>query len=141
MMKLCNLFLITLLIGCSSTSEDQAAEVDINALDLTGDKSQTENYWVVKNRSYPKYPINAARKGVSGCVEFSFVINESGKAQNIKVTKSVPENTFNKAATKSLKEYRWVATHNNDLLKPVRTTLQLEFSTSPEQTVAECIAS
>ncbi len=140
-MKLYNLFLITLLVGCSSTTEEQTTEVDINALDLTGNKSQTEDYWVVKKRSYPKYPISAARKGVSGCVEFSFVINESGKAQNIKVTKSVPENTFNKAATKSLKEYRWAATNNNDLLRTVRTTLQLEFSTLPKQTVAECIAS
>lgn len=140
-MKLYKLFLITLLAGCSSTTEEQETRVDINALDLTGDKSQTANYWVVTNRSFPKYPVSAARKGISGCVEFSFVINELGKAKNIQIIKSVPESTFNKAAMKSLKEFRWAATESNDLLQPVLTTLQLDFSTSPNQTVAECIAS
>lgn len=140
-MKLYKLFLITLLVGCSSTTEEQETRVDINALDLTRDKSKTENYWVVTNRSYPKYPVNAARKGISGCVEFSFVIDKLGKAQNIQIINSVPENTFNKAAMKSMKEFRWAATKNNDSLQPVLTTLQLDFSTSPKQTVAKCIAS
>jgi len=141
MMKLYKLFLITLLVGCSSTTEEQETRVDINALDLTRDKSKTENYWVVTNRSYPKYPVSAARKGISGCVEFSFVIDKLGKAQNIQIINSVPENTFNKAAMKSMKEFRWAATKNNDSLQPVLTTLQLDFSTSPKQTVAKCIAS
>jgi TonB family protein len=130
-----------LLVGCNSTTNEQVTEVDINALDLTGDKLQTKSYWIVTKRSYPKYPISAVRNGVSGCVEFSFIISESGKAQNIQIIKSVPENTFNKAATKSLKEYRWAATQKNNLLQPVITTLQLEFSMSRKQTVAECIAS
>jgi periplasmic protein TonB len=141
MMKLKTLLLVTLLAGCTSTDNEQVAEFDINALDLRGDKSQTENYWVVMNRSYPKYPVSAARKGVSGCVEFSFVIDELGKARNIQIINSVPENTFNKAAMKTMKEFRWAATKSNDLLQPVLTTLQLDFSTSPKQTVAECIAS
>ena len=139
-MKLSKLLLVTLLVGCNSTTNEQVAEVDINALDLTGDKSQTENYWVVKKRSNPVYPTSAVINDISGCVEFSFVIGKLGNAQNIQIIKSVPENTFNKAATKSLKKFRWAATQNNNLLQPVLTTLQLDFSTSPKQTVAECIA-
>jgi protein TonB len=96
---------------------------------------------VVTNRSHPNYPVSAARKGISGCVEFPFVISESGKAQNIEIIKSVPDKIFNEAAKKSLKESRWAATDNNNSLQPVLTTLQLEFSTSPKQKVAECIAS
>lgn len=140
-MKLSKLLLVTLLVGCNSTTNKQATEVDINALDLTGDKSQTKNYWVVTKRSYPVYPTNAARDGISGCVKFSFVIGESGKAKNIQIIKSIPENTFTKAATKSLKKYRWEATQKNSLLKPVLTTIQLEFQTTPTQTVVECMAS
>jgi TonB family protein len=141
MMKLNGLFLVTLLVGCNSTIHKKVADVDINALDLTRDKSQAKNYWVVTKRSNPVYPTSAARNGISGCVEFSFVINKLGTAQNIQIIKSVPENTFNEAATRSLKQFKWVATQNNNLLQPVLTTLQIGFSTSPQQSVAECIVS
>jgi len=137
-MKLSKLLLVTLLVGCNSTTNEKVAEVNINALDLTGDKSQAESYWVVTKISNPVYPTSAVRNDISGCVEFSFVISELGKAQNIQIIKSVPENIFNKAATKSLKKFRWAATNNNDVLQPVLTTLQLDFSTSPKQTVAKC---
>jgi protein TonB len=140
-MKLSKLLLVTLLAGCASTNNNQITEADINALDLTEQKSQTKNYWVVTKKSYPTYPVSAARKDISGCVEFSFVINESGKAQNIQIIKSVPDKIFNKAAIESLKKFKWSAADNNKLLQPVLTTLQLEFSTSPKQMVAECIAS
>lgn len=140
-MKLSKLLLVTLLVGCSSTNNNQTTEAVINALDLTAQKSQTKNYWVVTKNSYPTYPISAAKNDISGCVEFSFVINGSGNAHNIKIIKSVPQKIFNKAATKSLKEFRWAATDKNKLLQPVLTTIQLDFSTSPKQMVAECIPS
>jgi protein TonB len=128
MMKLKKLLLVALLVGCNSTTNEQITEVDINALDLTGNSSKTKDYWRVTKRMNPVYPSNAARDDANGCVEFAFVIGESGKAQNIKIIKSVPRNVFNKSATRALKKFRWKATKKNSLLKPVLTTLQMEFS-------------
>jgi len=140
-MKLSKLLLVTLLVGCNSTTNEQATGINTNALDLTGDKSQTKNYWVVTKRDNPVYPTKAAIDGISGCVNFSFVISESGKAKNIQIIKSVPDGIFNRAATKSLNKFRWAATKNNSSLQPVLTTFQLDFSTSRKSTVAECMAS
>ncbi|MDN3651210.1 energy transducer TonB [Thalassotalea ponticola] len=139
-MKLYNLLLVSVLVGCANTAEPDLGEVSANAIDLTKEVAQTENYWAVKKRSYPQYPISAARDDISGCVEFSFTI-VSGKAKNIKIIKSVPEKIFNTAAIKSLKQFRWEATKQNSSQTPVVTTLQLDFSTSPTQYVAECISS
>lgn len=139
-MKLKKLLLAALLVGCNSTTTKKIVEVDINALDLTGNISQTEEYWEVIKRVEPVYPAGAARDEYSGCVEFTFIINESGKAQNIQIIKSVPRNTFNKSATRALKKFRWKATKKNSLLKPVLTTIQMDFTTLPMQIVARCIA-
>jgi TonB family protein len=141
MNKLHILFLVALLSGCSSTTENATEKVATNTLDLRNDITQTENFWVVAKRSYPIYPTNAARQGISGCVEFSFVISKSGKAQNIQIIKAVPERIFNKAALKSLREFRWTPANTNISLNPVLTTIQLDFATSPKQAVSECISS
>lgn len=136
--KLSKLILLSFLAGCSSGGEQKVITTAVNAVELTSDSTPTESYWVVKNRSYPRYPVIAVREGISGCVEFSFVI-ESGKAKNIEIIKSVPNSIFDKEALKSIREYRWQASEKNSAQKAVTTTLQLDFSFTPTQKVPECL--
>lgn len=124
------------LSACNSTSNVE--DLELQPVDFVGNKNALEKMWVVSKNDYPRYPIDAARKGISGCVDFSFVINSEGKAQNIKVIKTVPDSTFIRSATKSLKNFRWQPTALNPVRQPAITTLQLDFSTTPVMKVAEC---
>jgi len=135
------LFLAILLSACAVTSENGEKEVYLNTIDLTNDATQIKNYWVVSKRINPIYPRDAAHKGITGCVEFSFVIAKSGRAQNIEVIKAVPEKTFNKAAIESLKKYRWAPTNSNTSLNPVLATIQLDFSMTRNQVTSGCSVS
>lgn len=125
------------LSACSTTAD--VKEGDMPPIDFVGNRDALGEMWTVSKNDYPKYPIDAARKGISGCVDFSFVINSDGKAQNIHVIKAVPDSTFIRSATKSLKKFRWQPTKSNNLRQPAITTLQLDFSTTPEMTVAKCV--
>lgn len=107
--------------------------------DFVGDDNALEEMWIVSKNDYPIYPTDAARKGISGCVDFSFVINSEGKAQNIQVIKAIPDSTFIRSAKNSLKNFRWQPTELNSERQPATTTLQLNFSTTPAMKVAECV--
>lgn len=125
------------LSACNSTPDGKSNE--IQPIDFVGNKKSLKKMWIVSKNDYPKYPIDAAWKGISGCVDFSFVISSEGKAQNIQVIKAIPDSTFIRSATKSLKNFRWQPTELNDERQPAVTTLQLDFSTTPVMKVAECI--
>ncbi|WP_334016192.1 energy transducer TonB [Alteromonas sp. S167] len=133
------LFLTSVLAlsACSTTPE--VKDNELQPIDLIGKKDALEEMWIVSKTDYPKYPINAAKQGISGCVDFSFVINSDGKAQDIQVIKAIPGSIFIGSAKKSLKKFRWQPTELNNLRQPAITTLQLDFSTSPVMKVAECI--
>jgi TonB family protein len=137
MRRILFLTIVLTLSACNSTPNIKNNE--IQPVDFRGDKSALEEMWVVSKNDYPRYPIDAARKGISGCVDFSFVINSEGKAQNIQVIKAIPDSTFIRSATKSLKNFRWQPAELNSLRQPAITTLQLDFSTTPVMKVAECI--
>lgn len=128
---------IVALSACSATSVNTASNVQ--PINLSEDKDSLETLWQVAKPDYPRYPSEAAKKRISGCVEFAFTINSDGKAQAIKVIKAVPDSIFIRAATKSLKSYRWQPTEANITRQPAITTLQLDFSTSPVIKVPECV--
>ena len=134
------LFLISVLALSACTTTTDVKDNEIQPIDFVGNKDALEEMWIVSKNDYPKYPINAAKQGISGCVDFSFVINSDGKAHNIQVIKAVPDSTFIRSATNSLKKFRWQPTDLNKLRQPGITTLQLDFSTTPEMKVAECTA-
>jgi TonB family protein len=133
------LFLTSALALSACTTTRDVKDYGIQPIDFSGNKNALEEMWIVSKNDYPKYPIDAAKKGISGCVDFSFVINGDGKAQNIQVIKAIPDSTFIQSATKSLKKFRWQPTELNNLRQPAITTLQLDFSTTPVMKVAECI--
>lgn len=139
-MKLNKVLFSTLLVGIFSTNVFALESANVAPIDLTADVTQTENYWKIKKRSYPKYPVHAVKNNITGCVGFSFVIDD-GKARDIQITKSVPDGVFNQPALKSLKEYRWKPSKTNSDGTAVITSLQLEFSDTPRQTNKACLRS
>lgn len=139
-MKLNKVLFSALLVGIFSTNAFALESANVVPIDLTADVTQTENYWKIKKRSYPKYPVHAVKNNITGCVGFSFVIDD-GKARDIQITKSVPDGVFNQPALKSLKEYRWKPSKTNSDGTAVITSLQLEFSDTPRQTNKACLRS
>ena len=121
------LFLTSALALSACTTTRDVKDYGIQPIDFRGNKNALEEMWIVSKNDYPKYPIDAAKKGISGCVDFSFVINGDGKAQNIQVIKAIPDSTFIQSATKSLKKFRWQPTELNNLRQQPslnRTTTQ-----------------
>jgi len=84
---------------------------------------------LLHERANPSYPIHAARNNIEGYVKMSFDINESGEPINIKVLKSVPEQTFDKAAISALSNWRYAPkVENGKAIVQQNLTVQLDFN-------------
>lgn len=107
-------------------------------LDLIGDKEAVLDYWLISKIISAKYPQQAKTQGISGCVEFSLIINANGKATNAKIIKSFPEGVFDKQAMRAIKQWRWAPTDTNSNKQPVATTIQHDFAlkNSPNRNAA-----
>lgn len=116
---------IFVLSACSAVNQSATTEY----LDLVGDKKAVEKYWVTERKVAPDYPEYAGKNAISGCVEFTLLINEEGKPQNITVSKSFPGATFNKQAYEALRKWQWEPSSDNTQRQPVLTTVQLDFVT------------
>ncbi|MEX1669346.1 energy transducer TonB [Zhongshania guokunii] len=131
------------LVSCASTKTTETTNVSkdesIQYIDLTSDDKKVliEEYWVVEKRQDPQYPISAARKGLSGCVDLIVGIDKSGKAGGYKVKKSYPEGVFDKYAAAALNNWKWSAAGKNVDKAPVLTTIQLDFMVSGSKNKAK----
>ncbi|GIU04205.1 hypothetical protein TUM4261_03710 [Shewanella sp. c952] len=133
-------FFSVFLMACASTdTAEVSVEEPIQYLDLTLDdkKKLIDDYWVVEKKQEPKYPISAARKGLSGCVDLIVGIKSDGKSGGYKVKKSYPKGVFDKYAADALNNWKWVAADKNGNSVPVLTTIQLDFMVSGSKNKAE----
>ena len=131
--------LISLLAGCASnqlTTDSQAVD---SGLEQPADESEFASLWTQTKRVNPQYPISAAKDGLSGCVNLSFVVNSEGRVTEQQVTDSFPKGVFDKKAIEALKRWRWKPTAANPDNQPARSTVQLDFMVqySKNITVAE----
>lgn len=55
----------------------------------------------------PVYPNTAKNRGVSGWVEVSFTVNQSGGVENIRVINAEPKDVFDSAATQAVEQWRF----------------------------------
>ena len=58
-------------------------------------------------RVEPRYPIEAARDGISGWVQLSFTIDKSGAVTEVRVVSAQPANLFNREAIRALKRWKY----------------------------------
>lgn len=112
-----------LLNACATTNESLPKEY----IDLVGNKEAALDYWIVDKKVAPKYPLLAAKKRMSGCVEFLLVIDSNGKALKPEIIKEFPEGVFGVPAYKAIKKWSWKPTLSNTARMPVLTTIQLDF--------------
>lgn len=103
------LSLSMMLTAYNSTSDKQVNDKMPSFVDLSSPELQSEagEYWNVAKRVEPGYPIEAAKKSTSGCVELSVLVNSQGRAQGYNTISSYPEGVFDKnaAATMNLLRY------------------------------------
>jgi TonB family protein len=76
-------------------------------------------------RVEPEYPIEAAKKGVTGYVVLDAVIDKSGKVRDPRVARSVPE--FDQAALKAAREWRFAVTRVNGAPAEISAMLVFAF--------------
>jgi len=116
-------------VACATTKVD---EPKINYLDISnkGQIKLVDEYWTVAKRIEPRYPISAAKKNISGCVDLIVGIDQNGKAQGYKVRSSYPKGVFDKHAAAALVKWKWQATQKNKDNTPVLTSIRIDFSTS-----------
>lgn len=80
-------------------------------------------------RVNPKYPIKAATQGIEGWVLLSFNISEIGSVTNVQVIDSEPKRTFDSAAKKALKKWKYRAkVVNGKAITQENLTVQLDFT-------------
>lgn len=80
-------------------------------------------------RVNPKYPIKAATEGKEGWVLLSFDINEIGAVTNVQVLDSQPKRTFDNAAKKALKKWKYRAkVVDGKAIIQQNLTVQLDFT-------------
>lgn len=118
-------FLTSLLIfGCKSNDQPENYQ---SYLDLRNNQDMTDRYWTIKRRVTPHFPMEAARKSLSGCVELTVGINDKGKPTGYSVNRSYPEGLFDLAATEAIGQWRWKPSSKEVEARPVFITVQLGF--------------
>ncbi len=125
------------LAACTSIPETEHAQS--NYLDLSAKKhvKLVEEYWIVVKRVEPRYPVSAAKKNISGCVDLIVGIDQNGKLKGYKVRSSFPKGVFDKNAAAALTKWKWKPTEKNKDSIPVLTSVRLDFTTSRNPTDIE----
>jgi len=80
-------------------------------------------------RVEPRYPIDAARDGITGWVRLAFSIDETGSVTDIAVLAAEPANIFNREAIKALRRWKYQPNIVNGVaVKQTNMSVQLDFS-------------
>lgn len=79
-------------------------------------------------RVNPKYPVEAAEKGIEGIVRMSFDVDSQGSVSNINVIGSIPEGVFDRNAKLALSQWQYA----NPTGETISAEVQLDFVLSAE---------
>ena len=127
-------------ISCASTTKIEEAKIDYLDLSSKENAELVENYWSVVKRFSPKYPISAAKNGISGCADLIVGIDKNGNASGYKVRSSYPQGIFDKNAAAALNKWKWQATAQNAKKQPVLASIKLNFTLTKKPTDTEYLA-
>ncbi len=119
-------------------SETTSINFELPTVNVGGIDSQLNNPQGAINRDgdatpivriEPRYPIKAARDGLEGYAVLSFTINEIGGIEDVKVLDSEPGRTFDKAARKALKRWKYRPKMvNGKAVKQLGQQIRLDFT-------------
>jgi TonB family protein len=76
----------------------------------------------------PVYPPDALRKGIEGWVELAFTVMPNGSVEAIEVRNSSPENIFDDAAIRAVRQWRFEPVVRNGKPVPQRAMVRLRFA-------------
>ncbi len=109
------LLILTLAVASCSSTETKLSSASSSDLEETSCDAS--------------YPLSAAKEGISGYVQLSYDIDESGRPVNISVIKSMPDNIFDEVGKCALSKWKY----NPKLVNGVPVyqsglSLQLDFN-------------
>ncbi|MBT4836222.1 MAG: energy transducer TonB [Methylococcales bacterium] len=78
-------------------------------------------------RIAPRYPRNAARRGIEGWVKVKITINKLGQVIDAKVIDAQPKRIFNRAAIKAIKKWKFRPKVVNGKAVPRIATQKMKF--------------
>ena len=92
--------------------------------------TKTKNEPAPVMRVEPKYPIQAAEQKIEGYVHAKFDVSAEGKVSNVRIVRSVPAATFDKASITALEQWQYTATgqDHKDMLVQLDYALDLPES-------------
>jgi protein TonB len=76
----------------------------------------------------PSYPADALKKGIEGWVELAFTVMPNGSVDEIEVRNASPADTFDDAATKAIRQWRFEPVMRNGKAVPQRAMVRLRFA-------------
>ena len=88
-------------------------------------------------RIEPKYPLDAAIKGIEGSVLLKFDVETNGTVSNVRIVEAHPADTFEQNAVDAVKKWRWLPT--TKLIEDVH--VQLDFEADDDWTASALMGS
>ncbi|SEA59631.1 energy transducer TonB [Alkalimonas amylolytica] len=80
-------------------------------------------------RVEPRYPVDAARQGISGWVQLRFSVDEVGNVQDVEVVAAEPANLFNREAMRALRRWKYQPkVVDGRAIKQTNLQVQLDFT-------------
>lgn len=84
-------------------------------------------------RVEPRYPVEAARQGISGWVRLNFSIDESGSVMDVSVVAAEPKNIFEREAIRALRRWKYQPQLvEGKAIKQTNLQVQLDFQLQQE---------
>lgn len=112
---------LCVLAGCSH----QTRSVHLTSLPLS-DITDVNAQWSPLSRNESRYPKEAILAEKMGCTSLEYVINEAGRAEQIRVL-ARSDDAFSEAAIETLQQWQWQATTANSGHLPVKSRTRFEF--------------
>jgi protein TonB len=76
----------------------------------------------------PTYPSDALKRGIEGWVELAFTVQPNGTVDDVEVRNASPAETFDDAAVRAIRQWRFEPVQRNGKAVPQRAMVRLRFN-------------
>ena len=105
----------------------QGANVSLGGVDGVYSLKEVDGKPKSIKSARPKYPEYAKKMRIEGSVRLSFILDEKGIVQDVKIIKATPENTFENAALTAVKNWRFTPATKDGKAVKVKMVITLNF--------------